>query len=286
MAGTATPEPRAAGADPMRPAPFRVERATRETHDVVTLELAPAGGPFAFRPGQFTMVYAFGVGEVPLSISGDPGRPGRLVHTLRAVGAVTRAIASARKGDVLGVRGPYGSGWPVEAAEGSDVVVMAGGMGLAPLRPVLHRILSRRDRYGRVVLLHGTRTPDDLLFGAELARWRKRFDLQVEVTVDRAPAGRWKGDVGAVTALLPRAAFDPAKAAAFVCGPEVMMRYGAAALLERGVPGARIAVSTERNMKCAVGFCGHCQLGPTFVCKDGPVFPWPRIGPLLAVREL
>jgi NAD(P)H-flavin reductase len=270
----------------MRPAPFVVKRARRETHDVVTLELRPEGGRFPFLPGQFTMVYAFGVGEVPLSISGDPGRPGVLVHTLRAVGAVTRAIAAARPGAVLGVRGPYGSAWPVEAAEGSDVVLLAGGMGLAPLRPVLYRILARRDRYGRVVVLYGTRTPQDLLFGAELAKWRKRFDLQVEVTVDRVPEGRWKGDVGSVVGLLPRASFDPAKAAAFVCGPEVMMRYGSAALRERGVPDARIAVSAERNMKCAVGYCGHCQLGPAFVCKDGPVFPWPALGPLLAVREL
>ncbi len=262
------------------PKPFRVERVRRETHDVATLELR--GGRFPFSPGQFTMAYAFGVGEIPLSISGDPAAPDVLVHSIRAVGPVSRAIVGLKKGDVLGIRGPYGAGWPVATAEGGDVLVVAGGMGLAPLRPVIYALLARRKRFRRVTLLYGSRTPEDVVFAKELRRWQ----LEVEVTVDRAEKGAWRGHVGTVTTLLPRATFEPAATTAFVCGPEIMMRFTAQALADRGVPAGRVFVSAERNMKCAVGFCGHCQLGPRFICKDGPVFPWAELCPLLSTREL
>jgi NAD(P)H-flavin reductase len=272
--------------EPMVPRPFRVERVRGETRDVWTLSLEPVEGPpLAFQPGQFTMLYAFGVGEVPISISGDPTRPGPLVHTIRAVGAVTRALCAVKPGATVGVRGPFGTAWPVREAEGRDVVVAAGGLGLAPLRPVIYHLLAHRERYGRVSLLVGARTPDDLLFPRGLEQWRGRFDFEVEVTVDSATP-KWRGNVGVVTKLLSRASFDPADAVAMICGPEVMMRFMVGGLRSAGVPAGDCYVSMERNMKCAVGFCGHCQLGPEFVCKDGPVFPYARMESLLRVPEV
>jgi NAD(P)H-flavin reductase len=269
------------------PRPFRVTQTRRDLADVRTLTLEANDGadPIRFQPGQFTMVYAFGIGEAALSISGAPSTPDVLVHTVRTVGAVTRAICAARKGDVFGVRGPFGVPWPIEAAVGRDVVILAGGLGLAPLRPLVHAVMARRGVFGRVVILIGARTPDTLLYAREAARWRAHFDLDVRATVD-AGDSTWNGDVGAITTLLPRVTFDPARTTAFVCGPEVMMRFSAAELVQRGVAPASIFLSMERNMKCAVGVCGHCQFGPAFVCKDGPVFPFSRIEALLRVREV
>ncbi|MBI2928179.1 MAG: FAD/NAD(P)-binding protein [Verrucomicrobia bacterium] len=274
-------------ADAMVPASYRVRRLRRETHDTFTVELQPAtgNGGFAFAPGQFNMLYLFGVGEVPISISGDPARRDAVFHTTRAVGTVTRAMARLKAGDVLGVRGPFGSHWPVEEAEGNDVVIVAGGIGLAPLRPSLYHILSRREKYGRVVLLYGARTPADILYRKELEQWRARFDLEVYATVDRAHAD-WRGNVGVVTALIPRAPFDPLNTLAMVCGPEIMMRFTVAELHKRGVALDAIYLSMERNMKCAIGFCGHCQYGPTFICKDGPVFRYDRVKDWLAKWEV
>ncbi|MBL9168825.1 MAG: FAD/NAD(P)-binding protein [Verrucomicrobiales bacterium] len=271
----------------MLPAPWRVEQVRKETADTFTLALAPlADTPsLAFAPGQFNMLYVFGVGEVPISISGNPVEPSPLTHTTRAVGTVTRAMWKLQPGDALGVRGPYGSGWPVAEAVGRDVVLVAGGLGLAPLRPALYHLLARRGDFGKVVLLYGTRTPQDLLFRPELRRWGARRDLHVHVTVDRA-VGQWRGNVGVVTTLIPHAPFDPSNSVAMLCGPEVMMRFTALELQKRGVPPERIFVSLERNMKCAIGFCGHCQYGPEFVCKGGPVFRYDRVKPLLNVREL
>jgi NAD(P)H-flavin reductase len=272
--------------DPMRPRPFVVRQNARETADTFTLSLEPRHGDgLSFRPGQFNMLYVFGVGEVPVSISGRPARPEALTHTVRAVGAVTRALQKLSKGDVVGVRGPFGSAWPVEQTPGRDVVIVAGGIGLAPLRPVLYHLVLHRGLYGRVVLLYGARTPRDLLFTRELREWRGRFDLDVEVTVDRAGAG-WQGTVGVVTRLVERAPLDPGNAVAFVCGPEVMIRFTLMALEKRGLPDAGVYVSLERNMKCAVGFCGHCQFGPHFVCRDGPVFRHDRALPFLGLREV
>jgi NAD(P)H-flavin reductase len=269
------------------PRPFRVARVRRELGDVRTLALEAfdGRGPMVFRPGQFTMVYVFGIGEVPLSISGDPAKPDVLVHTVRAVGAVTRAVCAAKKDDVLGVRGPYGEGWPVEAASGRDVVIMAGGLGLAPLRPLVRMILARRGAFGRVVVLVGARRPSSVLFSRDLAQWRARFDLDVRATVD-AGDSTWNGDVGVITTLVPRVTFDPGKTTAFICGPEVMMRFAASDLVDQGVPPELIFLSLERNMKCAVGVCGRCQFGPAFVCKDGPVFSYARIAGSLRIREI
>ena len=275
----------AAAQHPMVPRPFNVRAIRRESYDTFTLELqSEQAGEFGFAPGQFNMLYVFGVGEVPISISGDPTRPKKLVHTTREVGAVTRAMRQLKPGGALGVRGPFGSHWPVEAVTGADLVIVAGGIGLAPLRPALFHVLAHRKKYGKVVLVYGTRTPADILFGRQLQKWQDS-GLPVFITVDRA-AGDWRGSVGVVTTLIPRVPFDPHSAAALVCGPEVMMRFTARELQKRGVRPENIHISMERNMKCAVGFCGHCQLGPTFICKDGPVFDWTRMEPLLGVREM
>jgi NAD(P)H-flavin reductase len=273
--------------DPMRPVPFRIRRVEEETHDTFTLVLTPPPGapPFSFRPGQFNMLWAFGAGEVPISLSGPPGEVREIVHTVRAVGPVTRELRRLKKGDTVGVRGPFGTAWPVEEVAGSDVVLVAGGIGLAPLRPALLALLAERPRYGRILLLVGARTPGDLLFVNELADWRGRFDVDVDVIFDRAAPG-WHGLVGVVTSLIPSAPFDPRNAAAFVCGPEIMMNFALLELERRGVPPSRLFVSLERNMKCGVGLCGHCQMGPFFVCRDGPVFPRERVARWLAIREV
>jgi NAD(P)H-flavin reductase len=271
---------------PMVPQPYLLRAMHRETADTFTVELDAGPTPMpAFAAGQFNMLYVFGVGEVPISISSSPLEPRTLMHTTRAVGAVTQAMGRLEPGDALGVRGPFGSCWPVERMEGYDVVVVAGGIGLAPLRPALYHILGQREKFGRVVLLYGTRTPADILFRKELKQWETGLRLPVFVTVDRA-TGSWRGSVGVVTSLIARAPFTPGNSVALVCGPEIMMRFSAAELERRGVRSDRIYVSMERNMKCAVGFCGHCQFGPSFVCKDGPVFRWDRVKPLITVREL
>jgi len=275
---------RASAPESLVPVPVRVTRVRREMAGVTTLELTPASA-FAFVPGQFNMLYMFGLGEVAISLSGDPAEDHRIVHTVRAVGAVSQAITRLRRNDVIGVRGPYGSYWPILDSEGSDVVMVAGGLGLAPLRPVIYHVLAHRERYGRVVVLYGARGPADILYRRELEAWRRRLDLDITVTVDHA-AAEWRGNVGVVPALISRAPVDPNRAVAMVCGPEIMMRFTIDALQQRGLALDRIFVSMERNMKCAIGLCGHCQFGPTFVCRDGPVFRFDRIAPFFNIREI
>lgn len=269
------------GQEALLPTPMIVARSERETRETVTLELH--GGGLSFRPGQFNMLYLFGVGEVAISISGRPDQPDRLVHTVRAVGTVTEAICALRPGERLGVRGPFGAGWPLDEARGRDLVILAGGIGLAPLRPAIHHLLAHRADYRRIALLYGARTPDHLLFRDQLEAWSR--EMTVLTTVDRA-AGGWPGHVGVVPALLDRIGLDAASAVALVCGPEVMMRFCARELERLGVGADRIFLSMERNMKCAVGWCGHCQYGPFFICKDGPVLRYDRLAHLLHQREL
>jgi len=275
-----------APADPMVPRPYVVTRTNQDTRDTYTLAFEPLeGDPLTFEAGQFTMLHAFGVGEAPISISGDPTRPGPLWHTIRNVGSVTAALATAPPGTVVGVRGPFGTGWEITDGRGGDVVVVAGGIGLAPLRPAILQLVAERDRYERVVLLYGARTPEDILFGDDLFRWAKQHDVVIEVTVDNGQHA-WRGRVGLVTQLVARAGFDPWHCLALVCGPEVMMRYAAQALADRGVAPDRIRLSMERNMKCGVGLCGHCQYRELFLCVDGPVLPYDRLAPLMARSEL
>lgn len=271
----------------MIPRPHRIENVKRETHDTYTFDLVPADNapPMTYSPGQFNMIYVAGVGEVPISISGDPLESQATVHTVRAAGSVTKVLCGLKRGTIVGLRGPFGTSWPVREAQGSDVIVVAGGIGLAPLRPAIYHFLSYRDNYGRLAILYGARTPHDILFPRELEKWRGRFDIDVEITVD-SPGEDWYGRVGVVTTLIPKAHVDPTETVALVCGPEVMIRHTVMSLRDRGISPQRIYVSLERNMKCGIGLCGHCQCGPEFICKDGPVFPYSRVEPFVRVREL
>lgn len=279
--------PAVAADDPMLPRPVRVQKRAQDLPGTVTLELVSAdGSPLPrYAPGQFTMLYVFGVGEIPVSISGDASDPGKLVQTVRAVGAVSQAVTELRPGDVLGLRGPFGTAWPTEELAGQDVVVVAGGLGLAPLRPSIYHLLANRERFGKVVLLYGTRSPEEILYRRQLEIWRKRLDIALEVTVDHAGTD-WRGHVGVVTRLIPRLSIDTLHATALVCGPEIMMRFGAAALCDLGLPEASVWLSLERNMKCAVGLCGHCQFAGLFACKDGPVVRYDRVRRLMAMKEI
>jgi NAD(P)H-flavin reductase len=269
------------------PRVYSLSGSKAETYDTWTLEFDPVDGHdnFNFAPGQFNMVYGFGVGEVPISISGDPAQPQKLVHTIRSVGPVTRALCTMKKSDQLTVRGPFGTHWPVEDAVDYDVVIVAGGVGLPPLRPAIYELLSHREKYGRVILLYGARTPEDMVYTSDLKRWRSRFDVDVDTTVDSAKPG-WHGNVGVVTTLIPRAPFDSSRTKVFICGPEIMTRFTLVEFQKRGVSTENIFVSMERSMKCGIGQCGHCQLGSVFVCKDGPVFRYDEVQPFLSKREI
>jgi NAD(P)H-flavin reductase len=282
-----TPD-RAPVEEAMIPAPWRIASASREvaSNDVFTWELRPESGPIPrTEPGQFNMLYVFGVGEVAISVSAIPQKGNGIGHTIRAAGSVTRAMQELGAGDVVGLRGPFGSTWPLAAAEGRDLVLVAGGIGLAPLRPVIQAVLARRAAFGRVVVCYGARTPRDRIFREELAAWEARADLDLRVTVDQSTTD-WRGEVGVVTQLVDQGGFDGDNTLAMVCGPEVMMQFSVLALERRGVAAEQIHVSMERNMRCAIGFCGHCQIGPHFVCRDGPVFPYPAMEPAFRVREL
>lgn len=271
--------------NPWLPEPVRVAAVQRETRDIVTLSLDLAHAPRPFQPGQFHMLTVPGHGEVAISLSGSPFAPWTHVHTVRVAGAVTGPLCEVRPGDVIGLRGPFGTGWPVDEARGDDVVLVAGGIGLAPLRPVIYHLLRNRQDYGKLVFLVGARSPADLPYADELRAWRSRFDLQVRVTVDSGGPD-WRGSVGVVTRLAPQSRFDPTDTTVMTCGPEVMMHVVADDMVRLGVPADRVWVSLERNMQCGVGLCGHCQWGPHLLCRDGPVLRWSVVSDLLRVRGL
>jgi NAD(P)H-flavin reductase len=274
-------------ADPMLPRPARVLQVEKETHDTFTLSLEGSNGNGhpSFAPGQFSMLYVFGVGELPISISGDPEEPGRLVYTVRSVGKATNALVTQTAGETVGMRGPFGTSWPMTKARGKDIVVIAGGLGLAPLRPAIYHILRHRGDYKRLIVLYGARTPRDMLYRKQLAAWTYLPDTQILTTVDYGGLS-WRGNVGVVTTLFRHVRLQPNKTVALLCGPEIMMRYVVRELESRGVGPSDTYLSMERNMKCAVGFCGHCQLGPYFACKDGPVFPLSRMQDWIGKYEL
>jgi len=258
-------------------APASVAEVAQETPDTFTLvlNLADGRGPKDFVPGQFNMLYLLGIGEVPISIASSPNER-RVMHTVRSVGTVTSLLAKLRPGDKLGLRGPFGKPWPMKEAYGMQLVVVAGGLGLPPLRPVILEAIRKPESFEGVKILYGARTPSDLIFQSEFPAWEKAKGCEFFVTVDRGDA-KWKGNVGVVTTLFPGAGIKPSQAVAFVCGPELMIKFVILELVKIGVPKERIFVSMERNMKCGVGTCGHCQLGPNFICKDGPIFAYPQI---------
>lgn len=269
--------------------PVVIDRVIREAASVNTYHLRfadPArGAAFSFRPGQFNMLYMPGCGEVAVSVSGDPAAQSGWAHTIRVAGNATAALRRLGVGGSLGLRGPYGTHWPLEQCAGADVVLVAGGLGVAPLRPVVYQLLAQPSRCGRIVLLFGARAPDGLLFAREFSEWQAG-SLHMQTTVDRCEMG-WHGNVGAAPLLLERLRpLNPANTVLMVCGPEVMMHYTSLAALERGLKKEHIWLSMERNMQCAVGLCGHCQLGPAFICKDGPILRYDKIEPFLRIQYL
>lgn len=285
-AGAAGPRP---AESPWCPATVRINRMIPEVEGVATYDLVFANpaeqAAYSFEPGQFNMLYLPGVGEIAISISDDPQRREGCAHTIRVAGNVTRTLSTLRTGDTLGLRGPFGTHWPIRECIGRDVVVVTGGIGLAPLRPAIYALLSQRRQVGRLNLLYGGRTPEALLYQREYEQWIRQ-GLLIQTTVDRSTPG-WLGNVGVVTLLLERLrTFDPRNTVLLCCGPEVMMKYTALTALSRGLRPEQIWVSMERNMQCALGFCGHCQLGPEFICKDGPVFRYDRISRWIDVEGL
>lgn len=242
------------------------------------------GAAYEFRPGQFNMLYLPGFGESAISISSDPERRGSLSHTVRVAGNVTQALARKQVGDHIALRGPFGSSWPVEECKGQDIVFACGGIGLAPLRPAIYYALNHREHFGRLILLYGARTPKDLLYTTEYDAWRDR-GLEVEVTVDIGD-DKWKGHIGVVPVLFYRLRLQSQQTKVMTCGPEIMMRFVVFEALARKLAPEEIFVSMERNMSCAMGFCGHCQLGPHFVCKDGPVFDFRQVEPFFNLEDM
>lgn len=273
--------------DPMIPETAVIDRIQHEAHDIATYTISftneAVREQYRFLPGQFNMLYLPGIGEAAISISSDPGEPGTLLHTIRQAGNVTGALARLKKGAIIGVRGPYGSAWPVDLAAGKDLIIVGGGIGLAPLRPAIYHAIRHREKYGQVTVISGARSPADLLYPDEYAAWRAH-DIEVIMTVDRADES-WRGNVGVVPMMFYKMRPDSRKTIIFTCGPEIMMRFVVYEALARRIPKERIFVSLERNMKCALGFCGHCQFGPLFLCKEGPVLSYNRIEPFFSVEE-
>lgn len=270
--------------NPYLPLAARAVERLQESPSIFTLRLQiddpVRRADYRFESGQFNMVYLYGVGEVPVSIVSDPDRPELLDHTIRAVGRVTRGLARLRVGDTVGLRGPFGRGWPLQQALGQDVVLATGGLGCAPLVSVIRYVLGRREQFGRLVIMQGVKHSDDLIWRQQYEAWASMPDTQVLLAADQAGPG-WPWRVGRPTELVKQARFDRKRHIVLMCGPEIMMRLMAAALVERGALEDRIWLSMERNMQCAVGHCGHCQRGPRFVCRDGPVFGFNAVKSLL-----
>lgn len=271
------------------PRTVQVVERIQESLDVFTLRLqfvdADSDGGFVFQPGQFNMLYCPALGEVPISIISDPKEQGLIAHTIRDVGRVTHGLALVKTGDLLGVRGPFGRGWPMAQAEGKDVIIMTGGLGCAPALSAITHILRQRDRFGRLYILQGVRHRDDLIWHRRYREWREVPNTLVLLAADITRDGDtlFKGNV---VELFERIDINAQESLALLCGPEVMMLAAVDELRARGVADETIWLSLERNMQCGVGHCGHCQLGPYFVCRDGPVFNYQEIAKLFGIRGL
>ncbi len=238
-----------------------------------TLRLRNGEPKLDFRSGQFNMIGLPGFGEAPFTFSSPPRADDLFEHTIRAVGRISKALMKLKPGDTIHVRGPFGSAWPLEEVKGKDLLIVAGGVGMIPLRPFFLEVFDRRADYGKIAILFGARTPGELIFCEEFDSWRSQPNTTLLLTVDEVPPGQeWKGHTGVVTGLFAQMDIEPDNAAVLTCGPEIMMRFVARGLLLRRFPASRIYVSLERRMRCGTGHCGHCQLGPKFICKEGPVF--------------
>ena len=270
------------------PAWAEITRIIPETEGITTFWLKftdpEVQARYHFEPGQFNMFYIPGYGEAAISMSTDAETAdGSVVHTIRHVGNVTKAAARLKEGDVVGLRGPFGTAWPLKDIEGMDVLISCGGLGLPPLRGALYTIMRNREKYGKVTLLYGARTPKDLMYPSEYETWKKA-NIDVQVTVDRGDES-WNGRVGVVPMWFYNLRVDSRNTAVLTCGPEIMMRFVIYEALARRIPGERIYISLERNMKCGQGSCGHCQIGPYFICKDGAVFQYSALEKFFNVEE-
>ncbi|HDN79279.1 MAG: oxidoreductase [Chloroflexi bacterium] len=246
-----------------------------EKEKLFTLRLE-RGEPLGHQPGQFVKVSVFGVGECPISVCSSPTRDHTFQLCVRAVGNVTNAIHRLKPGDVIGIRGPYGKGFPVDEMKGYDLLFAAGGLGMAPLRSLIQYVIDRRDEFGRVIVLYGAKQPRELLFRDELEQIQNVENAQCLVTVDRADES-WEGHVGVITTLCPCVEIEPSRTMAVTVGPPIMYRFIIKEFLKMGLPEDRIYLSLERRMKCGVGKCGHCQINGVYVCKEGPVFTYAQI---------
>jgi len=264
--------------NPLIPQEAVIKAIRTETYDTLTFSMAfkeeSRREEYFFKGGQFNMVSLLGLGEAAISLSSDPAVRQHFEHTVRAVGNVTGALSRLSVGDVVGVRGPYGTAWPLDKIPGRDVVIVAGGIGLAPLRPAIEHILGNRPVYGRVMILYGAKTPRDLIYTRDFDRWSSQPNTEVLLTVDRVDGESWNRHIGVVPTLFEQVELSPTSTVALVCGPEVMMRFVTIDLLKRGIAEENIFLSMERRMRCGIAQCGHCFLGPKFVCKDGPVFQY------------
>ena len=271
--------------NPYQPEQAIIKSIISETNDTATYSVTfvdeNTAKDYSFKPGQFNMITTFGFGEAPISISSDPEEK-QIGHTVRKVGSVTEAMALMKTNATIGIRGPYGRGWPMEELEGKDVLIIAGGIGLAPLRPVITQISKHREKFGHFEIIYGARTPADGLFKNEYESWRGITNTSLHLTVDRVPEGEnWDDSVGLVTKLLNNINTKPENSLILVCGPEIMMKFIVRDLLEKQFSPEQIYVSMERRMKCGIGKCGNCQVGPKFVCKDGPVFTYKELSELV-----
>ncbi len=234
------------------------------------------GQDLGHQPGQFVEVSLWGIGEAPISVSSSPTQKGSFELAVRAVGNVTQALHKLDRGAILGIRGPFGRGFPLEELKGRDLLIVAGGIGLVPLRSLIHYALEHRSHFGRLLVLFGARTPAEQLFRDELAAWRQNKDMEYWETVDRSD-GQWKGNVGVITTLFPKITVDPQKTVAVIVGPPVMYRFVLLETQVKGIPDDQVILSLERRMKCGVGKCGHCQMNHVYVCQEGPVFNYAKI---------
>ena len=275
-----------ANVNPYCPHPAKIIARRQESRTIFTItteftESAPAYAPFS--PGQFNMVYLYGVGEVAISISSDPAEQGYLSHTIRAVGRVTKALEQQDIGDEIGIRGPYGQGWPLDIALGKDILIVTGGLGCAPTVSAINYIIKRRADYGNLTILQGVKHSDDFIFRNQYALWQKTPNTVVHIAADQA-GPHWPWDIGYVTNMISALPIDPKNTIVMMCGPERMMHTAIQALIQKNVSEAAIYLSMERNMQCGIGLCGHCQYGDLFLCKDGPVVAYPRIKALFSIQ--